>query len=330
MRSSTLLPFLITLGASHSGLTSKRGLGLISSTPDSDISFLTSNESAISWYYTWSPYAHPSISPDVVFFPLLHGIDAAEDSELHSILDRAPESSTHILTFNEPDHGTDDGGSDISPEDAAKAYIEYIVPLRKGKDGGRTWNISHPSVTGSGKGLDWLRDFNSSCYEMDSKNGCPTDFIAVHWYGDFAGLASHMGVLRDFYGNGTDSEDDIPPMYVTEMAFAGEDADANVAMLNESMKYLDGKDWVQGYAWFGAFRQDDANEWTGDGVSLLNDDGGLTTLGAEYLGGEENGFKEGMGGGDEDDAGVGVRPSLLLMTVFIGLVMMSELGLTLG
>jgi hypothetical protein len=87
-------------------------------------------------------------------------------------------------------------------------------------------------------------------------------------------------------------------------------------MLNESMAYLDDKDWVQGYAWFGAFRQDDANEWTGDGVSMLDDDGDLTGLGAEYLGGEENGFEEGMG-----DAAVVVRPDLVLMMGWVVMVM---------
>ncbi|KAH8177698.1 glycosyl hydrolase catalytic core domain-containing protein [Sarocladium implicatum] len=337
-----LLPLLLlpSLAASHAGLSSKRGLALISSTSESDISFLTANNSPIAWYYTWSPYAHSAVSSsDAVFLPLLHGVDAAEDEELTAILGRAPDSSTHLLTFNEPDHIEGDGGSDISPKDAAKAYIEHIVPLRNGSTSdGRTWNISHPSVTGSGQGLDWLREFNESCWDIDSRNGCPTDFIAVHYYGDFPGLAGWLGTLREFYGNmsrrgGDDDDDDdddddaddddnennVPPFWITEMAFAGEDDEANVAMLNESMKYLDDQDWVEGYAWFGAFRSDGANEWTGDGVSMLNDDGGLTELGAEYLGGEDNGFEEGMNGG------AGVKPDWTLITA-LGIVALSGVG----
>ncbi|KAL2207189.1 hypothetical protein CC79DRAFT_1332991 [Sarocladium strictum] len=315
---------------------SKRGLALISSTPDSDIEFLTSNDSAISWYYTWSPYAHPAVHSSVEFLPLLHGVDAASDDNLISILDRTPETSKHLLTFNEPDHGKDDGGSDISPKDAAKAYIEHIVPLRTSKDGERTWNISHPSVTGSEKGLEWLRDFNYSCYDIDPEDGCPTDFIAVHYYGAFPGLAGWLGALREFYNDTYSDSDDIPPIYITEMAFAGEDEEANVAMLNESMQYLDEQDWVEGYAWFGAFRKDDANGWTGDGVSMLEDDGGLTELGSEYLGGEDNGFEEGAkGDGDDDDDGAfTVRPDLKLMVAFVCVVMamstvMGDLNLTL-
>ena len=52
---------------------------------------------------------------------------------------------------------------------------------------------------------------------------------------------------------------------------------------------------MERYAWFGAFREDDANEWTGDGVSLFDGHGKLTGLGAAYLGGEADGFEEGTG-----------------------------------
>ncbi|KAM9876099.1 Alkali-sensitive linkage protein 1-like protein 1 [Verticillium dahliae] len=68
-------------------------------------------------------------------------------------------------------------------------------------------------------------------------------------------------------------------------------------MLNQSMTYLDGLDLVEGYAWFGAFRTDNANEWTGDSVSMFNNDGALTEVGATFLGGEANGFEKGMKGG---------------------------------
>lgn len=290
-----LCVFFAQNARSHAGLSSKRGLALISDTSDSDVGFLTSEESPIAWYYTWSPYPSGAVVDDsTVFLPLLHGLDAAEDGELVPILNRLPASATHLLTFNEPDHDEPSGGSDISPKDAAEAYLDYLVPLRDGD--ARTWNISHPSVTGSEKGLEWLREFNESCYEIDSENGCPTDFVSVHFYGDFAGLAGWLGALNEFYNPSNSSEPETP-FWITEMALPGEDDELNIAMLNESMSYLDDLDYVEGYAWFGAFRTDDANDWTGDGVSMFDSDGGLTKLGAEYLGGEDNDFEEGMGSG---------------------------------
>lgn len=281
---------LAALATAHADLSTKRGLALIGDAPDADNELLTSEESPISWYYTWSPWPSNTISHSISFLPLLHGLEAAEDSDLHSILDRLPASSTHLLTFNEPDGEEDTGGSDISPEDAAEAYLEYIAPLRSGDS--RTWNISHPVVTGSPQGLEWLEKFNASCYEL-AEDGCPADFVSVHWYGDFPGLAAWLSTLQEFYNSSATNL----PLWITELALPQEDEEANVAMMNESMTYLDELDYVEGYAWFGAFRTDNSNDWTGDGVSLFDDDGGLTELGAKYLGGEENGFEPGMGAG---------------------------------
>lgn len=304
--------------AGRGGHSSKRGLALISQTDDSDVGFLTSDKSPIGWYYTWSPYGSEAVTDDsVAFVPMLHGVEAAEEKDMKSILGRLPSSSTHLLTFNEPDHDKDSGGSDISPKEAAKAYIEHIVPLRD--DDSRPWNISHPVVTGSGKGIEWLKKFNESCYDIDSKNGCPTDFIAVHWYGDFPGLANWLGTLRDFYGIPRNaSRADRIPLWITEMAFSGEDAEANTQMLNDSMRYLDADDGVEGYAWFGAFRTSDANDWTGKGVSMLDSDGGLTKLGAEYLGGEDDGFEEGQ------NAGLSTRAPAAAATLIAVLAVLSS------
>ena len=53
----------------------------------------------------------------------------------------------------------------------------------------------------------------------------------------------------------------------------------------------------------GAFRSNEANEWTGNAVSLFDDRGGLTSLGALYLGGQDRGYEPGMTGGPENSGG---------------------------
>ncbi|RBR14183.1 hypothetical protein FVER53590_07687 [Fusarium verticillioides] len=303
MRQSILHPFLCLCRLAESiDLSSKRGLAYHGDDHKSDNELLISNNSEIAWYYTWSLWPNGQIGSSLPFVPLIHGLDDASDSELESRLNGLPESSTHLLTFNEPDGETDTGGSAISAKDAARAYIEHIVPLRKAN---RKWSISHPSVTGSPRGLEWLRDFNESCYDIDD-DGCPTDFVAVHWYGDAGGLKNWLGNLREFYNETAPDA----RFWITEMALPKGDDDATLAMMNESLPYLDDNDYVQAYAWFGAFRKDDANEWTGDSVSLFDDDGGLTKLGAEYLGGEQKGFEEGMKG---DSAGSLQSPSMGIM-----------------
>lgn len=279
---------------------SKRGLAYTGDSNEADLNLLMSAQSPISWYYTWSLNQATGTNGTVPFVPLIHNTGDASNSQLNSILNALPSSSTHLLAFNEPDGTTDSGGSSIEPEDAAQSYLDHIAPLRTLDS--RPWNISHPSVTGSSQGLEWLQRFNASCYEKDS-NGCPMDFVAVHWYGDFAGLAWWLGTLHEFYVTNASNADEAADLkfWITEMALPQQDTDATVAMMNQSLTYLDELDYIAAYAWFGAFRSDDSNEWTGSSVALFDDDGGLTEAGSLYLGGEQNGFAKGNKG-DGDSA----------------------------
>lgn len=304
----------LSLLATTQAQDSKRGFAFIGDSHAPDNRLLSSGNSPLVWYYNWSPYPNIDLIPtgSLEFIPMIHGIDATEDGRTEQVISRLDKSSTHLLSFNEPDGTTSSGGSSISPEDAARAYIDYVVPFRDGSRGGRNWKISHPSTTGSGNGLEWLRSFNSSCYDIDPENGCPIDFIAAHWYGDFGGLASWLGTLDEFY-NANSTNDANLKIWVTELGLPQQSADATVGMMNQTLPYLDGLDYVERYAWFGAFRTDDANEWTGDGVALFDDDGGLTELGAVYMG---DGFTEGQKG---EGSGAGVLSVNLIAVVAMGL-----------
>jgi hypothetical protein len=48
-----------------------------------------------------------------------------------------------------------------------------------------------PAVTGSPGGFTWLSEFFAACTAAGTN--CTADFIPIHWYGDFVGLASHLG-----------------------------------------------------------------------------------------------------------------------------------------
>jgi hypothetical protein len=255
----TTLPILTT-SQQHS---SKRGLSYVGDTHAPDSQLLTASSSPLSWYYNWSPYPPPQVpSENLEFVPLIHGISEAQSAQTSGQINSLPSSSTHLLTFNEPDGSKDSGGSAITPEDAAKAYIEHMVPYRSG---GRKWKISHPSTTGSGNGLEWLRKFNESCYKINEKDGCPADFVAAHWYGGFPGLAGWLGTLNEFYNTNTTRNPPIK-IWVTELALPQMNKEATAQMMNQTLPYLDSQDYVEKYAWFGAFRTKDANEWTGDGT----------------------------------------------------------------
>lgn len=144
----------------------------------------------------------------------------------------------------------------------------------------------------------------------------------MHWYGDFAGLASWLGTLREYYVTNSSSgavDPDDMKFWFTEMALPQQSEDDTVAMMNQSMAYLDGLDYVEAYAWFGAFRKGaSADSYTGDNVALFNKKGALTDVGAMYLGGKEEGFKAGMKG--SASAGFGGSGSVC---GFMGLVVIA-------
>ncbi|KAI0195061.1 glycosyl hydrolase catalytic core-domain-containing protein, partial [Astrocystis sublimbata] len=198
--------------------TAKRGMSFVgdADSHSEDYDILLSDNSPINWYFTWSPVPAPSnILPDdaasrLEFVPALPGLENLDNNI--NALGRLPSSTKHLFTFNEPDGTTDSGGSSISPDDAAKAYIEKVVPLRE------RFQISHPSVTGSPRGLEWLKDFNSSCWDIDSDNGCPADFVTAHFYGDFEGLANWLGQLTDWYNGSRSGIDKDLKVWVKELA----------------------------------------------------------------------------------------------------------------
>jgi hypothetical protein len=236
---------------------------------------------------------------------MIHSLENLED-DISTIrgLDFKNPDKKYVMTFNEPDGAKSGGGTNIEPDDAAEAWAE-IAKLRE--DG---YLVSMPATTGSENGFEWLQSWNESCWDMYEETGCEFDFVNAHWYGAFAGLAAWVGRLHEAwpdYG-----------VWITELALP-EPADREevVAMMNQSLRWLDQTEWVDRYAWFGAFREEDANGWTGDVVALLNDDGGLTDLGATYMGGEETGFVEGDKD-QEEGAAAGMRVAWGVLVFAVG------------
>lgn len=92
----------------------------------------------------------------------------------------------YIMTFNEPDGSTASGGSNIAPVVAAETWKREVEPLRQ-----LGVKVGAPAVTGSQDGFTWLANFLTAC-----AGGCTFDFMTAHWYGNFEGMASHLGQKR--------------------------------------------------------------------------------------------------------------------------------------
>ena len=127
---------------------------------------------------------------------------------------------SYVLGFNEPD-GCNDGGSCVDAETAAQTWIREIEPLKE-----LGVKLGAPAVTGAPTGFQWLQNFFTAC-----DGGCTPDFVPIHWYGNFEGMASYMGQVNATYQNMT--------MWVTEFGFPEQDLEATQMFFNQSISYLD-------------------------------------------------------------------------------------------
>lgn len=195
---------------------------------------------------------------------------------------------TYVLAFNEPDGTTATGGSNVDPSVAAELWQSNIEPLKA-----KGVKLGAPAVTGSTGGFTWLQEFFTAC-----AGNCSADFIPVHWYGDFSGLASHMGQV-----NGTYVLPSVPTpfstkltkgtsypnmtMWITEYAYDNEPLNTTQEFFQQSQEYFDRLDFVDRYSYFGSYRSSESN--VGPNVAMLGANGQTTDIGNWYLGIDKEG-----------------------------------------
>ena len=205
--------------------SSKRGLIYVQTKYPSDDDIWDASDSDLTWYYNYG--ASPTSTFDhskLAFVPMLWGAPANDtDMTFYDTVKGLIDSGmniSYVLGFNEPD-GCSDGGSCVDAKTAAKTWIREVEPL---KDLGV--KLGAPAVTGAPSGFTWLQEFYTYC-----AGNCTPAFIPVHWYGNFEGLASHIGQVNATYENMT--------MWVTEFAEAGVSLDDSQEFYNESSSFLD-------------------------------------------------------------------------------------------
>lgn len=191
------------MAASSATPSSKRGLVFTpNATHPNDNYIWTRQPSDLTWYYNYgaspsSVYSNLSQS-DFEFVPMLWGApsSASDVTFLNTVkgLVTGGRNITHVMTFNEPDGTSATGGSDVDPTMAAKVWISNIVPLQQ-----MGIKVGLPACTGGWGGIPWLDQFLGNCSLLISEStggktkNCTYDFVPLHWYGNFEGLASHIG-----------------------------------------------------------------------------------------------------------------------------------------
>ncbi|EGO60004.1 hypothetical protein NEUTE1DRAFT_121688 [Neurospora tetrasperma FGSC 2508] len=254
----------------------------------------------------------------------LMGVDLSKDEDRTKSAG-GKRNITHVMTFNKPDQPFDVGGSEMEPRVAAKAWIKNIIPLRRlgVKVGLPLVNELHTSQNKRDEGnKSWLDMFFSNCsglldkVEDAEEKACGFDFVPVYSFGDFEMLKDRVGMFENAFP-GLD-------IWITEFGIPSETLENTQNFYNQSIPYLDGKESVKRYAWFGAFRSIVSN--VGPNQAFLDPYGELTDIGSWYLGGNATGrealpsedykddkcTKEKPCGGEENGEGT-LRPSRLIV-----------------
>jgi hypothetical protein len=194
-RAITLLPFVlipIILSQATYPRSAKRGLIYIpNASHPQDNSIWTQAGSDLTWYYNYA--ASPSsdlASSSLQFVPMLFSAPTSSSDTVFldtvKSLISGGSNISYVLTYNEPDGTSSTGGSNVPASLAATTWIREVEPLKK-----LGVQLGAPAVTGGSSGFQWLTDFFNAC-----NGSCNPDFIPVHWYGNFEGLASHIGQVR--------------------------------------------------------------------------------------------------------------------------------------
>lgn len=189
-----------------------------------------------SWAYNWDSTDN-GLSSSLEFVPMLWSDRQDHASRWASNVEKMLDNgSTHILSFNEPDHAEQ---ANMSPQAAVAAHIKYLGPYADRA------KIGSPAVTNSGndgQGVKWLRPFMKAC---DADSDCHVDFCVAHWYADHnveGSLKAHLEEVRDICGD--------RPVWLTEFAPEGGSEGDYVKWIQREVASLDELDWVERYAYF--------------------------------------------------------------------------------
>lgn len=230
MRTSTLsaLAGFAALTAAQS-TSPKRGLCYVpSSKYPQDDSIWVGGGSDLTWYYNYGPEPASSYknNKNIQFVPMLWGAkDSDTGTPFYDSVKRQIDGGaniSYVLGFNEPDGTHSTGGSSLPVDLAAARWKVEIEPLKK-----LGVKLGAPAVTGAASGWAWLENWFAAC-----DGGCNPDFIPVHWYGNFEGMASHIGQVMSTYPNMT--------VWVTEYGYPNQDLKTTQDFYNMTKNAMDG------------------------------------------------------------------------------------------
>jgi hypothetical protein len=187
------------------------------------------------WIYNWKAAPGGTLPAGIEYVPMCWGPGSAV-SCVQDIKRALAAGSTHVLSFNEPDHHQQ---ADMTPGAAAALHMKIFGALSTSA------KIGSPAITNgpAPMGIAWLGQFLDLCGER-----CRIDYIAYHWYGDAQGLDDlrlhTQGVIE------LAATYNISKVWLTEFGVSSGTSIDTGKFLKEALDMLDANPSIERYAYF--------------------------------------------------------------------------------
>lgn len=189
-------------------------------------------DTGMTWAYNWDARPNGAMPPGVEYVPMCWGprsLDSCADAAQQAI----KAGSTHVLSFNEPDHAEQ---ANMPVGEAVSAHIMHLNPLSG------TARVGSPAITNGPPpmGIQYLEEFLTRCAGQ-----CAVDFITCHWYDQSADLEVFTRHLTEV--TEVAKRHQIDAIWLTEFALSPTQVDS---FLDDALSFLDQHDTVERYAYF--------------------------------------------------------------------------------
>lgn len=203
--------------------------------------------SSVSNWNTWVP---PELNGRAPYRPMVHLEAQLSGGDWQNILNT---NQPIIHFFNEPDK------NNITPQRAAQAWHNQMVPLRKQK--GK--KLVGPSVSNDENGQKWLEDF------MRLVSSDPPDYLGLHYYGtDGNACIQYLKGMHARYHQ---------PIIVSEIASIARDKASVYGFTIQLANFMDETEWIFEYGFFGCMRKP-ADGFVSPAAQLMEPDGRFSDL----------------------------------------------------
>ena len=216
------------------------------------------------WYYTWS--ADRYSTNDYEYVPIKQHLYWPSWSQISGLT-----GSSHVLSFNEPEHGEQHTSDKCSCGGTISAWTACTKTPEFLQTGMR---IGSPAPTDAG----WLTDYCGHVDDMAYR----CDFVAIHAYwgpNEADGASAWYNLLKSIY------DKTGRPIWITEWAYGaswtkeswpsnyGDQLEKNRAAILDIVDMLERCPFVERYSYY---------QWDTSSRRFINDDGWVTPAGRVY------------------------------------------------